>query len=359
MTRNFRDEYQHEYGISQQSDEPRPHPGVIVGGEAAREKRREYAIVFGSKIFGSIAAIWWMLTYDTGWVEWSAFISGYIILMLGIVLGFHRYYSHKAFDTSVPMQYILGGMAQMSIQSSVLRWAADHRRHHAHSDEIGDIHSPWLDGRGRKTSRLKGMFHSHFGWFMDDCVTDMSIYGKGLADNDVVLWLHKTRWYWLVFSLIILPGVWGLVFGGWDHVISTILIGGYFRTFVVLQITLGISSYAPYQGRRHCKEQFSLLAADLRRRLAQQPSQTSARQFSGHDMVGNRHRRLCPAAVGKTGSGLECHPPAQIYQKRQRRMGFGKPQDRTETCRSRSLKQLHLGNRGKALSVQRCRPVSS
>ncbi len=146
MARNFRDKYQQENGISQQSDEPRPHPGVIVGGEAGREKRREYAIVFGSKIFGSIAAVWWMFAYDTGWVEWSAFIAGYIILMLGIVLGFHRYYSHKAFDTSVPMQYILGAMAQMSIQSSVLRWATDHRRHHAHSDEIGDVHSPWLDG---------------------------------------------------------------------------------------------------------------------------------------------------------------------------------------------------------------------
>ncbi|WP_417615778.1 acyl-CoA desaturase [Parasphingorhabdus sp.] len=254
MARNFRDKYQQDYGISQQSDEPRPHPGVIVGGEAGREKRKEYAIVFGSKIFGSIAAVWWMFTYDTGWVEWSAFIAGYIILMLGIVLGFHRYYSHKAFDTSVPMQYILGAMAQMSIQSSVLRWAADHRRHHAHSDEIGDVHSPWLDGRGRPTSKLKGMFHSHFGWFMDDCVTDMSIYGKGLADNDVVLWLHKTRWFWLVFSLIIFPGVWGLVFGGWDHVIGTILIGGYFRTFVVLQITLGISSYAHVVGsQRHTK----------------------------------------------------------------------------------------------------------
>ena len=127
MARNFRDKYQQENGISQHSDEPRPHPGVIVGGEAGREKRREYAIVFGSKIFGSIAAVWYMLTYDTGWVEWSAFIAGYIILMLGIVLGFHRYYSHKAFETSVPMQYILGAMAQMSIQSSVLRWATDHR----------------------------------------------------------------------------------------------------------------------------------------------------------------------------------------------------------------------------------------
>ena len=84
MARNFRDKYQHEFGIAQQSDEPRPHPGVIVGGEAGREKRREYAIVFGSKIFGSIAAVWWMFTYDTGWVEWSAFIAGYIILMLGI-----------------------------------------------------------------------------------------------------------------------------------------------------------------------------------------------------------------------------------------------------------------------------------
>ncbi len=252
MTDGLRNGNQHEFGIAQHSDEPRPHPHVIVGGEAGREKRKEYAIVFGSKVFGSIAAVWWMFTQDHGWVEWSAFIVGYIILMLGIVLGFHRYFSHRSFETSVPMQYILGGMAQMSIQSSVLRWASDHRRHHAHTDEAGDVHSPLRDGRGKPLGKFKGFLHSHFGWFMDDCVTDMSVYGRGLADNEVVMWLHNTRWYWLIFSLIIFPGIWGLVFGGWDHVIGTILIGGYFRTFVVLQMTMGIASYAHAIGtQRH------------------------------------------------------------------------------------------------------------
>lgn len=254
MTDSFREKIKRDSIVELHSDEPRPHPGVIVGGAAGREKRKEYAIVFGSKIFGSVAAIWWMFTYETSWVEWSAFISGYIILMLGIVLGFHRYFSHKAFETSVPMQYILGAMAQMSIQSSVLRWATDHRRHHAHTDQIGDVHSPELDGRGRPLGWFKGFLHSHFGWFMDDCVTDHSIYGKGLADNHVVIWLHKTRWFWLIFSLILLPAAWALIFGGPEHVIGTILIGGYFRTFVVLQMTMGIASYAHLVGsQRHTK----------------------------------------------------------------------------------------------------------
>ena len=36
----------------------------------------------------------------------------------------------------------------MAVEGPVIRWVADHRRHHAYSDGEGDPHSPWRYGGG-------------------------------------------------------------------------------------------------------------------------------------------------------------------------------------------------------------------
>jgi stearoyl-CoA desaturase (delta-9 desaturase) len=54
----------------------------------------------------------------------------------------HRYFSHKGFRCSRPMQaclYVLGCMAS---QGPPLWWASKHRRHHSHCDKKEDPHSP-------------------------------------------------------------------------------------------------------------------------------------------------------------------------------------------------------------------------
>jgi stearoyl-CoA desaturase (delta-9 desaturase) len=72
---------------------------------------------------------------------------------LAITVGYHRYFSHRSFKTSRPVQFILGFLGCSTLQMGPLWWTAHHRHHHRHSDEDNDIHSP-----------SHGVLWSHFIW---------------------------------------------------------------------------------------------------------------------------------------------------------------------------------------------------
>ena len=56
---------------------------------------------------------------------------------------------------------ILGSMA---VQGPVIEWVADHRKHHAHTDEEGDPHSPHVGHGAGVRGALRGLWHAHVGW---------------------------------------------------------------------------------------------------------------------------------------------------------------------------------------------------
>jgi stearoyl-CoA desaturase (delta-9 desaturase) len=76
--------------------------------------------------------------------------------MFAITGFYHRYFSHKAFKTSRPMQFLFGLIGATSVQRGPLWWAAHHRNHHRHSDTELDVHSPVRHG----------FLWSHMGWFL-------------------------------------------------------------------------------------------------------------------------------------------------------------------------------------------------
>ncbi|MEO9470193.1 acyl-CoA desaturase [Parasphingorhabdus sp.] len=230
-----------------------PQHGVIIGGPAARAKKMEYGILLASMVLGSLGALYWTLTQATGWVEWSAFLSGYVIINMGVGIGYHRFYTHRAFETSKPMRYAIAIMAQLACQASVLKWAADHRRHHAFADKVGDLHSPHVDGFGKPMKGFKGFAIAHFGWLFDDTTSDMNVYGKGLIDDDAVMFAHRTRWLWVLVSMIGIPVIWALSFGTVENIIGTVLIGGFFRTFFFLNLVMGVNSIGHMFGTQRFK----------------------------------------------------------------------------------------------------------
>ena len=66
----------------------------------------------------------------------------YVVTALGITIGYHRLLTHRAFQTHKPIEYALAAAGSMAVQGPVIDWVADHRKHHAHTDEEGDPHSP-------------------------------------------------------------------------------------------------------------------------------------------------------------------------------------------------------------------------
>ena len=75
-----------------------------------------------------------------------------IFLATGV---YHRYFSHKTYQTSRWFQFVLAFLVETCAQEGVIWWANHHRRHHQYSDTDKDVHSP----------RRQGFWYvSHVGW---------------------------------------------------------------------------------------------------------------------------------------------------------------------------------------------------
>jgi stearoyl-CoA desaturase (delta-9 desaturase) len=94
----------------------------------------------------------------TGW-SWTAVMTGlvfYFLRMFGLTAGYHRYFSHRSFQTSRAFQMILAILGNASAQRGPLWWASHHRHHHRFADQPQDEHSPVQ----------QGFWISHVLWFM-------------------------------------------------------------------------------------------------------------------------------------------------------------------------------------------------
>ena len=62
-----------------------------------------------------------------GWTDLAVMVVLYVLTGLGITVGYHRLLTHRAFQTSRPVQYAFAIFGSMSVQGPVLHWVADHR----------------------------------------------------------------------------------------------------------------------------------------------------------------------------------------------------------------------------------------
>jgi stearoyl-CoA desaturase (delta-9 desaturase) len=215
--------------------------GIILGGEPAARKRMENLIEVGVPLAGTLALPFWLYEHSLTRVEVSAFIVSHIVIGLGITLGLHRYFTHRSFSAGPVFRAVLAAVGSMAFQGSILRWVADHRRHHAHPDSCGDLHSPLLDAHCSTVSTLRGFFHAHIGWLFDDVTTDYSIYARDLLDDKLIMFFHRTYWVWLALSLLV-PYGYGYWLGGLDTAFGSLLFGGCLRTVLIQHFTWSVNS---------------------------------------------------------------------------------------------------------------------
>src|SRR6478672_10817932 len=91
-------------------------------------------------------------------------IVGYLLTGIGITVGYHRLFTHRAFATKQWVRYTFAILGSMAVEGPVLAWVADHRKHHQFSDQEGDPHSPHLMEREGFAAAVKNLFHAHVGW---------------------------------------------------------------------------------------------------------------------------------------------------------------------------------------------------
>lgn len=230
-------------------------PGVILGGPLARAKRTESYMLFAVFLIGSVAGLVWAFTQGIGLIEWSLFALMYALTTIGIGVGVHRMLVHGSFRCNPVVKFFLCAIGQMACQGSLLKWVANHRRHHLYADHIGDPHSPYVDGRGFAiTNRLKSWLHAQNGWLFDDTMTDNDVYAGDMLADPMVMMFTRTRWFWYLLSMVGIPAAWGYAWGGMHAMWGTILFSGIFRAYVVVVSSVAIGSVCHRLGYRRFDE---------------------------------------------------------------------------------------------------------
>jgi stearoyl-CoA desaturase (Delta-9 desaturase) len=189
---------------------------------------------------------------------------------LGITLGFHRLFSHRAFTTWRPVEWVLMVLGCMGGQNSPFYWVAHHRTHHRHSDHDGDPHSPHI-WAGRRLGLLRGFWHSYFGWWV---LANEYNYPNGynypkaavrdLARRPDLAWIDQ-HWFHFYLTGLGIPALAGFAVGGtgYDALVG-LLWGGMFRQLLGLQVAWTISSFChlwgdrPYATADHSRNSFVL-----------------------------------------------------------------------------------------------------
>jgi stearoyl-CoA desaturase (delta-9 desaturase) len=191
---------------------------------------------------------------------WNSFVTPadlaiaaamYLLTAIGITVGFHRLLTHRSFQTAKPVEYLFAILGSMAVQGPVIAWVADHRKHHAHTDEEGDPHSPHVGHDGGVRGVLAGLWHAHAGWLMStQGRADWKRYAADLYEDQGMRRISR-RFGSLVLASLALPALAGfLITGSFLGALTGFLWGGLVRIFFVHHVTWSVNSVCHFLGSR-------------------------------------------------------------------------------------------------------------
>jgi stearoyl-CoA desaturase (delta-9 desaturase) len=175
----------------------------------------------------------------------------YLLTAVGVTVGFHRLLTHRSFQTSKPIEYAFAVFGSMAVQGPVISWVADHRKHHAHTDEEGDPHSPHVGHEGGLRGILSGLWHAHAGWLMStQGRADWKRFAPDLYEDAGMRAIGR-GFVPLVLISLALPALAGyLVSGTLAGAATGLLWGGLVRIFFVHHVTWSVNSVCHFFGKR-------------------------------------------------------------------------------------------------------------
>ena len=202
--------------------------------------------------FLALAFVAWQL-WDSAlhWHDVAIFWIVYIPTGVGVTVGFHRYLTHRSFATTRPVRAILAALGSAAIEGPVIQWVANHRKHHAFSDQDGDPHSPHVGREGGWRHGLHGLLHAHLGWlFTHAHNASRDRYARDLLADPIIRFIDRTFLLWALLGLA-LPFALGVAIGGTLTAgLTGLLWGGAVRMFVLHHVTYSINSLCHFFGRQ-------------------------------------------------------------------------------------------------------------
>lgn len=117
----------------------------------------------------------------TAW-PWYLAVGYFLIMVVGVSIGYHRLFSHRAFKAHPWIETFILWCGTLSGQGSVMFWTILHRGyHHKHADTDQDPHSP-----------RHGFWRSYIGWMWQLKEGDLNPkYGLDLIKNPRTNFFHR------------------------------------------------------------------------------------------------------------------------------------------------------------------------
>jgi stearoyl-CoA desaturase (Delta-9 desaturase) len=199
----------------------------------------------------TIAAIIFLWNDLVSATDLAIFGVMYLLIAFGVTVGFHRLLTHRSFATHKPIEYAFAVLGSMSVQGPVNSWVADHRKHHAHTDQEGDPHSPHVGHGDGFRGVLGGLWHAHAGWLLtEQGRADRRKYAPDLCEDPGMR--RISRWFpWIVAASLALPALAGyLLTGGIAGAATALLWGGLVRVFLLHHVTWSVNSVCHFLGSR-------------------------------------------------------------------------------------------------------------
>src|SRR4051794_19702578 len=158
-----------------------------------------------------------LLAFVPAYFTWQAL--GICVLLhwltggIGICMTYPRLLTHRSFATRPRwLEYVLTMIGCCASEGGPIGWVADHRKHHAHSDDEEDVHSP-----------NRGFGWAHMFWWMTPDITSIHTpeyydrWAPDLAKDRVLVVLDR---FHIVFPILLGVGLYAiggmpwLVWGG-------------------------------------------------------------------------------------------------------------------------------------------------
>jgi stearoyl-CoA desaturase (Delta-9 desaturase) len=227
-------------------------PRVRVTSDRLRKiYRRVSMVTVAVPVVGTLFAIALLYYAPIGLVEVGLLVGMYALTILGVEVGFHRHFSHRAFQAKTPVRVILAILGSMAAQGGVVFWVAHHRCHHQYTDLPNDPHSPLL--KENTKGSLRGFWHAHIGWLLEGKIPNSMLFAKEILRDPVIAKVNQWQQIWVLLGLVIPTILGGILTHSWLGALQGFLWGGLVRIFIAQQVISSTNSICHLYGGRPFK----------------------------------------------------------------------------------------------------------
>ena len=199
---------------------------------SARINWTNSSFLIGTAIITCTAVPVYIWTQGLDLFQVGMFLFFFIATGLSITLGYHRLFSHIAFQARWPVRLVTLIFGAAAFENSALNWVSDHRRHHKHVDHEEDPYDI-----------SQGFWYAHMGWILFKLNPEPPLDNVAdLRKDRLVMWQER---FYLPLAIgvgFLLPAFFGWLYAGWMGALGGFLIAGVARVTAVQHMTFFINS---------------------------------------------------------------------------------------------------------------------